>query len=78
MTNESSKGQNTSAEETLRQRSFIELAQALTAQKSNTLGRPVTYCLTTFGCQMNARDSEKLLGILQQIGYEETESEEIK
>ena len=32
MTNESSKGQNTSAEETLRQRSFIELAQALTAQ----------------------------------------------
>lgn len=53
MTNESSKGQNTSAEETLRQRSFIELAQALTAQKSNTLGRPLTYCLTTFGCQMN-------------------------
>lgn len=52
MTNESSKGQNTSAEETLRQRSFIELAQALTAQKSNTLGRPLTYCLTTFGCQM--------------------------
>ena len=42
MTNESSKGQNTSAEETLRQRSFIELAQALTAQKSNTLGRPLT------------------------------------
>ena len=34
MTNESSKGQNTSAEETLRQRSFIELAQALTAKKS--------------------------------------------
>ena len=33
MTNESFKGQNTSAEETLRQRSFIELAQALTAQK---------------------------------------------
>ena len=29
MTNESFKGQNTSAEETLRQRSFIELAQAL-------------------------------------------------
>ena len=48
MTNESFKGQNTSAEETLRQRSFIELAQALTAQKSNTLGRPMTYCLTTF------------------------------
>ena len=60
MTNESSKGQNTSAEETLRQRSFIELAQALTAQKSNTLGRPLTYCLTTFGCQMNEKQSEVL------------------
>ena len=36
MTNESSKEKKTtSAEETLRQRSFIELAQALTAQKSN-------------------------------------------
>ena len=34
MTNTSSKEkQTTSAEETLRQRSFIELAQALTAQK---------------------------------------------
>ena len=76
MTNESSKGQNTSAEETLRQRSFIELAQALTAQKSNTLGRPLTYCLTTFGCQMNARDSEKLVGILEQVGYVEEPEEE--
>ena len=28
------------AEETARQNSFIELAQTLTAQKSNTLGRP--------------------------------------
>ena len=64
MTNESSKGQNTSAEETLRQRSFIELAQALTAQKSNTLGRPLTYCLTTFGCQMNGKNSQRQWPVL--------------
>ena len=45
MTNESSKEKNiTSAEETLRQRSFIELAQALTAQKSNA-ARPSAYLL---------------------------------
>ena len=31
--------------------------------------RPLTYCVTTFGCQMNARDSEKLTGILEEIGY---------
>lgn len=76
MTNESSKGQNTSAEETLRQRSFIELAQALTAQKSNTLGRPLTYCLTTFGCQMNEKQSEVVAGIMDEIGYHRQDNEE--
>ncbi len=39
------------------------------------LGRPLTYCITTFGCQMNSRDSEKISGILKQIGYEETDTE---
>ena len=76
MTNESFKGQNTSAEETLRQRSFIELAQALTAQKSNTLGRPLTYCLTTFGCQMNEKQSEAVAGIMDEIGYHRQDNEE--
>ncbi|NLZ81743.1 MAG: tRNA (N6-isopentenyl adenosine(37)-C2)-methylthiotransferase MiaB, partial [Clostridiales bacterium] len=40
------------------------------------LGRKLTACTQTFGCQMNSRDSEKLLGILEEIGYEETASEE--
>lgn len=31
----------------------------------------MTYFVKTFGCQMNARDSEKLVGILEQIGYVE-------
>ena len=31
--------------------------------------------MTTFGCQMNARDSEKLAGILEKVGYELTEDE---
>ena len=34
-----------------------------------------TYFIRTFGCQMNAKDSEKLLGILEKIGYEETDDE---
>lgn len=38
-------------------------------------GRIPTACVTTFGCQMNARDSEKLAGILCQVGYEVTEDE---
>ena len=32
--------------------------------------------MVNMGCQMNARDSEKLRGILQKIGYAETDSEE--
>ena len=39
------------------------------------LGRRPLCCVTTFGCQMNARDSEKLAGILMQIGYEPAENE---
>lgn len=35
-----------------------------------------TYHIETFGCQMNSRDSEKISGILKQIGYEETETED--
>ncbi|MCR4815116.1 MAG: tRNA (N6-isopentenyl adenosine(37)-C2)-methylthiotransferase MiaB [Lachnospiraceae bacterium] len=32
-------------------------------------------CVVTFGCQMNARDSEKLTGILANMGFEMTEDE---
>lgn len=32
-------------------------------------------CMVNMGCQMNARDSEKLTGILKLIGYEMTEDE---
>lgn len=39
------------------------------------MNRPLTYCVTTFGCQMNAHDSEKLKGILDSIGYEEISDE---
>lgn len=35
-----------------------------------------TYHITTFGCQMNARDSEKLSGVLSQMGYTEIDTED--
>ena len=62
--------------ETERQRSFIELARALTQQKMQTIGRPLTYCLTTFGCQMNEKLSEAVAGIMDEIGYIRQDSEE--
>lgn len=59
-------------DETERQYYYIEKAQSYVQQESQEAGRPLTFCVTTFGCQMNARDSEKLRGILREIGYQET------
>ena len=65
----------TSKEELVRQYEFIEKAKRLVAEKEAEIGRKLTFCVQTFGCQMNARDSEKLVGILEQVGYVETEDE---
>ena len=51
--------------ETERQLYYIEKLNAVLKEKEALLGRKVTCHVTTFGCQMNARDSEKLAGILQ-------------
>lgn len=64
------------AEEPLRQYYFIAKARTLVAQMEKEAGRKMTFCVNTFGCQMNARDSEKLCGILNAIGYQESESED--
>lgn len=57
-----------------RQYYYIAKCRELISRKSKELGRPLYSCTTTFGCQMNARDSEKLIGILEQIGYIEKET----
>ena len=62
--------------ETLRQYAFMRMARQLIEEKEKELGRPLYFCVVTFGCQMNARDSEKLEGILEQAGYHKTEEEE--
>ncbi len=62
-------------EEPARQYYFIKKCREIVKKKSEELGRPLTFCVTTFGCQMNARDSEKLSGILREVGYVQTEDE---
>lgn len=42
------------ADDTARQYYFIEKAKAYVQRESEELGRPLTFCVTTFGCQMNA------------------------
>ncbi|MGI6071980.1 MAG: tRNA (N6-isopentenyl adenosine(37)-C2)-methylthiotransferase MiaB [Lachnospiraceae bacterium] len=59
-----------------RQFYYIDECKRIIKNISINRGRPLTCCINTFGCQMNAKDSEKLLGILQAIGYEITKSED--
>lgn len=39
------------------------------------LGEGKTYCIVTFGCQMNEHDSETIAGILENMGYTHTTNE---
>lgn len=64
------------AEETRRQLVFMDKAREYVEALSKELERTPTCCVTTFGCQMNARDSEKLAGILEKAGYELTDNED--
>ena len=66
----------TDRDEALRQSEYIKRLRALVSDREARLGRRLTACICTFGCQMNARDSEKLMGILREAGYEETDRED--
>lgn len=59
-----------------RQYYYIAKARKYVSEKAQEIGRNLTFCVTTFGCQMNARDSEKLVGVLELIGYKEEPDEE--
>ena len=54
-------------EELERQKEFIQLV----ADRND--GKIPKYYLNTFGCQMNEHDSEKLAGMLSNMGYVETD-----
>ena len=55
---------------------YIEELKLLVSERSTLLGRPLISSVVTFGCQMNARDSEKLRGILDAAGFKDTENED--
>lgn len=58
------------SEEIVRQKEFIKLI------KQNFQGNLKKYMLTTFGCQMNENDSERLMGMMSEMGYMETDKVE--
>jgi len=59
-----------------RQYYFLRKGRMLVEQKSLAKGRSLTAHSECFGCQMNARDSEKLTGMLECLGYTMTDREE--
>jgi len=65
-----------SDQEPQRQYYFIAKCQRHVKEFFEENKRFPTACIITFGCQMNAHDSEKIRGILSVIGFEHTEFEE--
>ena len=58
-----------------RQYYFMAKLKEWALSKEEEKGRKLTACINTYGCQMNARDSEKLTGILELVGFELVEDE---
>ncbi|MEF9953855.1 MAG: tRNA (N6-isopentenyl adenosine(37)-C2)-methylthiotransferase MiaB [Clostridium sp.] len=63
-------------EEPFRQQYYIARCRRWVQETGSRLGRPLTCFISTFGCQMNMNDSEKLMGILLEAGFIESDSEE--
>ena len=59
------------ATEPERQYYFMKKCKQWATGEISRLGRPLTMSVQTLGCQMNAKDSEKMTAILEYIGYTE-------
>lgn len=51
-----------------RQYFFMDKLRGLLERRASDRKKAFSYCVVTFGCQMNFRDSEKLDGVLSEIG----------
>ena len=63
-------------EEILRQRNFIQSVRALTEKRQAQLGHPLSAYTKTFGCQQNENDTERINGMLEEMGFVFTDSPE--
>lgn len=52
-----------------RQKDFIEKVKKINEEYTAKTGKTKKMFISTFGCQMNAHDSEKLEGMLKEMGY---------
>ncbi len=58
-----------------RQQGFMDKIKKINEDFYNKKGRRKTMYIQTFGCQMNAHDSEKIHGMLSEMGYEPAKEE---
>ena len=63
------------AREPERQDFFLRLCRNY-IETNRAQGRQLTYAVVTFGCQMNANDSDRMRGLLERIGYVEAPEKE--
>lgn len=63
-------------EELEKQKEYIQKVKEYLADKEQETGRKQTYFVFTTGCQMNAHDSEKIAGMLESMGFTESDNEE--
>ncbi|MCI8306607.1 MAG: tRNA (N6-isopentenyl adenosine(37)-C2)-methylthiotransferase MiaB [Lachnospiraceae bacterium] len=62
-------------DEPARQFYFMEKCRGYVSGLKERLGRSPSFFIQTFGCQMNFHDSEKIVAILERIGFVEAEGE---
>ncbi len=63
-------------EEIQKQREIASKVKMAINAASSERGEPYKFCVVTYGCQQNEADSERLSGMLKQMGYEKTDAEE--
>ena len=59
-----------------RQYYFIDKCREIILKRKESSSHEMTFYVETFGCQMNERDSEKLRGILEEIGFAKSDDED--
>lgn len=67
---------NPPEQEPARQYYFIAKCRQYVKKETEAAGHALSAAVVTFGCQMNARDSEKLSGVLENVGFTLTDSED--
>ena len=64
-----------SSEELARQKEFISKIKEINDKFEKEHNRKKTMFISTFGCQMNAHDSEKIDGMLKEMGFIDADQE---